>query len=141
MTKQQFVENIGEIPGYVKKLVDYVPNHFELVEDGKWTVNNGIASYVDLASEEIKPGEKKSVQVTFAWNLEHDTTIGSKTNEAAISIYTNDYNAKDISDDNNDKETIIISVRTGAVQTFIGFVIVGLVITGVVVIIAKKRQA
>ena len=105
------VKNIGEIPGYATKIVDYIPENFELVDEN-WKVEGKNAITTSIEDVLIQPGESKDIEVTFEWDLSRGT-VGSRINEAKILEYKNDYDAKDPTDDNNDSEEMIVAIRTG----------------------------
>lgn len=138
------VKNIGEIEGYATELVDYIPEDFKLVEDGIWKVNEegNKAVTTKLENKLLKPGESTTIEITFEWKLAEDN-IGSRINEGKITAYENPYNAKDPTEDNNDKEEMLVEVRTGSMLVFIAVaVLVGLwLIVGIVLVLQKRNKA
>lgn len=137
------VKNIGEIEGYATELVDYIPEDFKLVEDGIWKVNaeGNKAVTTRLENKLLKPGESTTIEITFEWKLAEDN-IGSRINEGKITAYENPYNAKDPTEDNNDKEEMLVEVRTGSILVFIAVaVLVGLwLIVGIVLVLQKRNK-
>ena len=135
------VKNVGEIEGYATELIDYIPKDFKLVEDGIWNVKNDIAVTNKLQNTLLKPGESTVVEITFDWKLTDDN-IGRRINEGKITKYENEFNARDLTEDNNDKEEMLVQVRTGSAWVFyVIAVLVGLwVITGVVFLIKKMKE-
>lgn len=136
------VKNIGEIAGYAAELTDYVPQNFELVNNNNdWQLNGKIVTTKALENKLINPGEYKTVEVTFKWNLK-GSTLGERNNIAIISKYKNDYNAKDKTPDKDNEEKFIISLRTGNFEICISIILIILaVITCALYIkIAHKKQ-
>lgn len=132
------VKNIGEIEGYATELVDYIPEDFKLVEDGVWKVVKGNAVTTRLKNKLLQPGESTTIEITFDWKLTSDN-IGSRINEGKITAYENPYNAKDPTEDNNDKEEMLVTVRTGeAFYYVVPVVVIAGFATAVVLIYRRK---
>ena len=129
------VKNIGEIPGYATEIIDYIPDHFKLVENEIWKKDGNIAISTALENELINPGESKTINITFELNLS-DGIIGSIVNEAKISKCSNDFNAADVINDNNiDKQEMLITVKTGSealvcIGTALAFI--AILVTGII---------
>jgi hypothetical protein len=90
-----------------------MPEGFKLVEDGIWTVDGNRCITNTLSDVVIEPGESKDIYVTFEWKVSEDT-IGLKSNEAHISKYENDFDAKDLTEDNRGKQDMLVSIKTGS---------------------------
>ena len=128
------VKNVGEIPGYATKLIDYIPENSKLVDDGIWKKEGNMVVSSALENEIINPGGSKVVKVTFEWDLS-EGTLGTIVNEAKIAEYTNKFNAVDVTDDNNDKQEMLIAVKTGSeIVLFIGTVLgfLAILVTGII---------
>ena len=80
-----------------------MPEGFKLVEDGIWTVDGNRCITNTLSDVVIEPGESKDIYVTFEWKVSEDT-IGLKSNEAHIAKYENEFDAKDLTEDNRGKQ-------------------------------------
>lgn len=135
------VKNIGEIEGYATELVDYIPKDFKLVEDGNWIVKDGKAVSTKLQNTLLKPGESTVIEITFDWKL-NENNIGRRINEGKITKYENPYNAKDPTEDNNDKEEMLVQIRTGGIWVFIVVAsLAGLwTLLGTTYIIKRRRE-
>ena len=134
------VDNFGEIAGYATQLTDYVPKNFELENsDAVWKLDGKKITTDILADKLIEPGESKTVEVTFKWSLK-GTELGERNNIAYITDSTNDYKAKDRIPDRDNEEKFIISIKTGATQTYIALVIGGLTIIALIIRIKLKRK-
>ena len=133
------VKNIGEIPGYATEITDYVPEDFKLLENGTWSIEGNKAVTTSLKNTLINPGESTKLYITFEWNLAKGN-IGSRINEAKITRYANEYNAKDPTEDNNDKEELLVTVKTGSgVISYIGIALGFITVVAGGVILIKKR--
>ena len=86
---------------------------FKLVENGIWTVNSNRTISNTLSDFVIQPGERETIYVTFEWKVSEDT-IGLKSNEAHIAKYKNDFDAKDLTEDNRGKQDMLVSIKTGS---------------------------
>ena len=130
------IKNIGEIAGYATELEDLMPEGFKLVEDGVWSMDGARAVTTSLSDVKLEPGESTILNVTFEWKLT-ENTIGLKSNEAHIAKYENEFDAKDLTDDNRGKQDMLVSVKTGSdtmayVVIAFGFVMILAVGTAVV---------
>lgn len=145
------VSNVGEVDGYVKKVVDYMPSDLkfssELNKD--WYQTNGMLYNASLANEKIAAGEAKTITLILTKSMTENNT-GLTTNAAEIA---EDYNALGIKDSNstpgnkaegeNDmsRAEVIISIRTGGmvyISIIIIMIMIGIVVTFVV--IKRKKQ-
>ena len=120
------VTNQGKVPGYAKKLVDYLPEDAmfmsELNSDWYLSNNNQDVYNASLANEIINPGESKEVTLVLSFNIT-DKNIGNIVNNNA-EIYES-YNEQGIEDidsvpgnkiaeeDDISKADIVLSVVTG----------------------------
>lgn len=135
------VTNVGEIPGYATELTDYIPDDFELVYDGTWTRKGSKATSAKLENTILNPGESTVLEITFDWKLT-ENNVGLKTNEAEITAYENEFNAKDLTDDNKDKESMLVSIKTGSTTILIIAICVAVlaVIAGIIYKVRKKSE-
>ncbi len=135
------VKNIGEIEGYATELVDYIPADFKLVEDGTWKIKEDKAVTTKLKNTLLKPGESTTIEITFDWKLTEDN-IGSRINEGKITKYENIYNAKDPTEDNNDKEEMLVQVRTGSTWVFkvVAALVALWMIVGIIFLLRKAKE-
>ena len=135
------VTNVGEIPGYATELTDYIPDDFELVYDGTWTRKGSKATSAKLENTILNPGESTVLEITFDWKLT-ENNVGLKTNEAEITAYENEFNAKDLTDDNKDKESMLVSIKTGSATILIIAICVAVlaVIAGIIYKVRKKSE-
>lgn len=140
------IKNVGQIPGYATEITDYIPENFELVSGEGWTVEDNKAITKSLEGVLLNPGESKTVEVTFEWKLATGD-IGSRINEAQITAYANEYNAKDVTEDNKDNEEIIVAVKTGSeiikeigmATLYAGLVALGVLAVKKKVVIRKRK--
>ncbi len=137
------VINVGEVPGIVREITDYIPEGFEYVkQDSKtsWIIENGKAITKVLQEEIIEPNETKEVIITLKWkNVENN--FGEKTNEAKITEYTAKSGFEDMNKDNNNgKAPLLITLKTGKNISRNCFRILGIIIAIVILgkIVTKK---
>lgn len=131
------VSNIGEISGRALEVVDYMPDGFSFNEEKNpdWYLDGNTLKTTILNNEILEPGESKIIYVTLDWNVTKDS-MGKKVNNAEISVYYNEYNSEDITNDNTDSEEILVTVKTGAVT----YATVVLVILGIVFILVLVKN-
>lgn len=125
------VENQGLVEGYATKISDYIPQGLEFFaedqKNNKWTEpKKGLIETTDLADKLLQPGETATVEVVLRW-INHKNNMGIKTNVAEITEDHNEYDLPDIDsvpankrpgEDDIDDASVILAIRTGAVETF-----------------------
>ena len=146
------VTNEGAIPGYVNKIVDYLPDDvtFSSEVNTDWYVsNNGDTIYFSaLANQKINPGESKEVTLVLTKKLTKDSLGSIMSNTAEIYEATNEAGMPDIdsesankleSEDDFGQADIVLSVVTGKIigYSIIIIVALGIVVAGIIII--KKK--
>lgn len=150
------VKNEGEIPGFAKKITDYMPEGMEFnsgMNQDWFTGSDGNLYTNKLANIEIQPGETKTFSLVLLKQLT-DENLGTISNTAEI---VDDYNIYGVSDldstpanksqneDDFARVDSYLSVKTGEVFIYISMIITTFILTGVVVIIVtlkiKSRKA
>lgn len=146
------IKNEGEVAGYAKKIVDYIPEgmNFNSKLNSSWyTGNNGNLYTTALSNVEIAPGETKTCTLVLSKTMTSENT-GRVSNIAEIA---EDYNILGISDidstpgNNNQKEDdfsradSILAVGTGTIYICVSIITTTIILTGVaIVIIIIKRK-
>lgn len=146
------VTNEGAIPGYVNKIIDYLPDDvtFSSEVNSDWYVaNNGEAIYSSaLANEKINPGESREITLVLTKRLTKDSLGSIMSNTAEIYEATNEAGMPDMdsepankleSEDDFGRADIVLSVVTGKIigYSIIIIVALGIVVAGIIVI--KKK--
>ena len=118
------VSNKGELSGYAKRIVDYIPDGLELYsqENNNWYVgSDGNAYNNELEDVEIKPGETKTIKLILMKKMTEDDT-GIYNNVFEIAQAYNEYAIEDIDstpgnnvqdEDDMARADIIIGIQTG----------------------------
>ena len=141
------VTNIGEIPGYVRDVVDYLPEGltFNAQENIGWYLEGNELHNSTLANEAINPGETKTLTVTLRKSSE---PLGTYSNVAELGEVYNENNITDINSTpgngaqgENDMSTaeLIVSIRTGGIVMYIGLTITLVSIISIGVYFIKKK--
>lgn len=143
------VTNIGEIDGYVRKVVDYVPNDLkfssELNKD--WYQSGSDLYSASLANERIPAGESRTVKLTLTKAMTEDNT-GLINNTAEIAESYNELGIKDSKSTAGNKTQgesdygsadTILSLKTGA-ETYIAITAIAIAILGIVVFVIVIRK-
>ena len=133
------IKNIGDIEGYASQIYDYIPENFELISNNIWERNESIAKTNTLAKTIINPGESKTVEITFKWDLSKGN-LGERNNKAIIEKYQNNYNAIDETQDNKNEEKLIISVKTVVYETSMIGILSILIISVIIIGIKIKKN-
>ena len=143
------VTNEGEIEGYAKEIIDYIPQGLKFVQEDnpKWRLtDDGKVLTNQLKDVLIKPGESQTVEIILTW-INGKNNMGLKTNWAEIYEDDNDYDSPDIDstpgndkkgEDDEDDAPVIITTATGSAQTYITLALVSVSIIAGGVILIKK---
>lgn len=144
------VTNAGQVPGYVRKIADYMPNDLkfssELNKD--WYQTGDTLYNASLANDQIAAGESKEVTLTLTKSMTENNT-GRTNNTAEIAEAYNDLGLSDINSTPANKKQgendmgsadTILSIKTGgAVYVSIAVAIVT-VLAGAAFIIIKIKN-
>lgn len=144
------VTNAGDVPGYARSIVDYMPNDLEFSSElnKDWYESNNLLYTTSLGNEIINPGESKTVSLTLTKTMGEDNVVSRNT--AEINEDYNDLGLEDsnsipgnnVSGENDTGYTdVIISIRTGGViYMTIGIVIAVIIVAGIIAGIIVKRK-
>lgn len=134
------ITNVGEIEGNATQITDYIPQDFKIVDSVDWSLNGDTVTSSKLEDIVLEPGESVTINVTFEWKLS-ENSIGSRWNTGKITKYANPFNAVDITEDNFDKEELLVTIKTGG-ETYIIPVAIGVVfaLIGVYALAKKKNK-
>ena len=139
------VSNIGDINGYAKKIVDYMPEGMKfnssIEANSKWYTGQDGNLYTKVfENTELKKGESKSVKLVLTKNMTNENT-GISNNKAEIA---EDYNIYGLSDANstpgnkvqneNDISSAdaVILIKTGETFIYISVILTSLLLVGIV---------
>ena len=144
------VTNAGKVPGYVRKIADYMPNDLkfssELNKD--WYQTGDTLYNAGLANEKINAGESKEVTLTLTKSMTENNT-GRTNNTAEIAEAYNDLGLSDVNSTPGNKRQgendmgsadVIISIKTGGIVYVSIAVAVVTVLAGAAFIIIKIKN-
>ena len=117
------ITNKGNVPGYAKKVVDYIPEQLEFSSNlnKDWYMSGDVAVNTSLENEIINPGESKELKLILTKKVGEEV-IDTITNKAEI---TESYNDQGLLDEtsNEDQErssaNVIVGIKTGGPVTYI----------------------
>lgn len=144
------VSNIGAVPGYVKKIVDYLPKDmkFNAEMNTDWYVSdNGDAYNASLANTMINPGETKEVKLVLTKKMTENNT-GTINNRAEIYEAYNDFAIADedstpgnkVSNENDmSSADAVIGVNTGEAMIYITITLISIGILAVGIYLINKK--
>ena len=142
------VTNEGEIAGYAKELIDYIPQglRFDPKDNPQWREEDGKVLTDQLKDTLLQPGESAQVEIILTW-INNKNNLGEKVNWAEIYKDDNEPHSPDIDsepgnnkpgEDDIDDAPVLLGVVTGSVPTYIGLVLaVVSILAGGVVLIKK----
>jgi len=142
------VTNEGEIAGYVKELIDYVPEGlvFEAADNPKWRIKENKVLTDQLKDTLLQPGESATVEIILRW-VNNKNNMGLKTNWAEIYEDDNEFDSPDIDstpgnnvegEDDIDDAPVILAVVTGKQATYIILAISSIAMLAGGIILIKK---
>ena len=144
------VTNEGSVPGYVKKIVDYLPKevNFSTELNTDWYLSdNGNIYNASLGNEVINPGESKTVRLIVSIQITEDI-LGTIGNSAEIYEYYNEQGLQDIdsipgngADMEDDMSTadVIVGIVTGRIITYTSIALVVIALLGLGIFEIKKH--
>lgn len=144
------VTNEGNIPGYAKKIADYVPTELkfssELNKD--WYLGeSGEIINSSLAQTVINPGESREVKLILTKKMDIQGN-GVVTNTAEIAESYNEYGVQDVDSIEHNKKSgeddmssadLIIGLKTGRIAMYIVLSLVIMVAIGVGAFYVNKK--
>ena len=142
------VKNIGDVAGYAKSIVDYIPSSltFNSKLNKDWYKKDNKIYTKSLAKTKINPGESKTIKLIMSKKMTESNT-GLVNNKAEIlSIYG--LNGKEVTnvageDDRMGNADVIISVSTGTALSFLTITItitLAIAIIGYYITIKKIKE-
>ena len=147
------IENKGQVSGYAKSIVDYIPEGmtFNSELNSSWYLGqDGNAYNTSLANSLINPGETKVVTIVLSRKMSGDN-MGTVRNTAKILMSYNEYGLEDIDsnaegtesgDQTDDKSSadVVIGAATGKeIASFTGIALGILAILAIAVYEIKKH--
>lgn len=135
------ITNVGEIDGYAKNIVDYLPSSlsFNSSLNPDWYQSGENLYNTSLANTIIKSGETKELTLVATKKMTEKNT-GIINNKAKIQSSSNPLGIEDKTDDIASAD-VIISVSTGAIIKCITLVINILVIISTIVYLKRRKKS
>ncbi len=142
------VTNEGEIAGYAKELIDYIPQglRFDPKDNPQWREEDGKVLTDQLKDTLLQPGESAQVEIILTW-INNKNNLGEKVNWAEIYKDDNEPHSPDIDsepgnnkpgEDDIDDAPVLLGVVTGSAPTYIGLTLVVISILASGVVLIKK---
>lgn len=144
------VSNVGEVSGYIKNIIDYLPADLEFNSEmnTSWYMENGNVYSNELYNQKINPGEEKVIKLVVTKSL-NGTQTGLTSNRAEIYETENEQGLSDNNStpgNNKDGENdlgiaeIIFTIDTGAAVRNAVVIIVSAVTLGTVVVVLRRKK-
>ncbi len=136
------IKNNGDVPGYVGKIKDNIPNglSFSSEIDKDWYKgSDGMLYNNELSNTVINPGDTKQVTLTLEKQMNGEET-GTIRNTANIQEIKN-LSGIDDEDNSNNKDTaeVILSIKTGSPAMYISISLMCIAIIGTGAYIINKK--
>ena len=146
------VSNVGDISGYAKTLVDYIPEgmtfNSALEANSDWyTGLDGNLYTKALENKEIKAGESETLKLVLTKQMTEENT-GLVNNQAEIYEDYNTYGTADINSTPANKiqgendlgaADIIVSIKTGEVLIYISVIIVTILLGSIAIFVTHSK--
>lgn len=143
------VRNAGEVAGYIKNIVDYMPSGLkfssELNKD--WYQSGSNLYNESLTNIKLEAGETRTIPLTLTKTMTEENT-GLVNNKAEIAESYNEAGIKDIdstagnkvqNEDDMGSADVIISVKTGAMITYVSLTLAVIMIIGAGAYLVKRK--
>ena len=143
------VTNIGDVDGYVRKIVDYMPNDLKFSSElnTDWYQSGDNLYNISLANEKIVAGESREVTLTLTKSMTEDNT-GLINNTAEIAESYNELGLADSKSTSGNKvqgeedyssADAILSLKTGG-EVYLAITIIVVAILGITAFIAIRKK-
>ena len=144
------VTNEGSVPGYVNKIVDYLPEKVNFMTDlnTDWYLSdNGNIYNASLENEVINPGESKEVSLIVSIQISQDM-LGTLGNSAEIYECYNEQGLQDIDSTSGNEATteddistadVVVSIVTGRIIMYTSITLVVIALLGFGIFEIKKH--
>lgn len=144
------VTNEGAVPGYAKKVADYLPSELKFnseLNTDWYEGKDGTIYNASLANTIINPGESRELSLILTKSMTQES-FGLITNKAEIYEATNDYGLADVdsvpgnqstNEDDYSIANVLTGVKTGEAVIYITLAITIITIIGVGTYIIRKK--
>lgn len=143
------VTNEGEIPASIEKVIDYLPDGFDSVQEKNegWSKSSkGEMINTSLSNKKLTPGESVELTFVLAKKMTADSTgeyknsaeIGEISNVHGVLDKDSTYGNKTVGEDDYSEATLIISIGTGGI-IYISIITLLIVVFIVTLIILSKK--
>lgn len=136
------IKNVGEVPGTIEEVKDYIPTGTTLVTGSGWTNTNNTAINTSLRNQTILANEEKTlyIQVTKTMNDQNTGVVENKAELGKVNVTTSS-DAITRNEIRPSSANVIITVKTGIQPMHIILIISGLlIILGVGIKIYKIKK-
>ncbi len=136
------IKNVGEVPGTIEEVKDYIPTGTTLVTGSGWTNTNNTAINTSLRNQTILANEEKTlyIQVTKTMNGQNTGVVENKAELGKVNVTTSS-EAITRNEIKPSSANVIITVKTGIEPMHIILIISGLlIILGVGIKIYKIKK-
>ena len=135
------IENVGNVEGYAKQIVDYLEQGYEFDEkdNSLWYLgNDGLLYTNNLDNVSLAPGEKREFKLVLSKKLDEPKTIIASNKIELTSSFCK-ANLTEGKDNNTSIQTTFISVATGRTIQYIAFIMFTIIASAVVYLIKIGR--
>lgn len=143
------VKNAGEVAGYVKNVVDYMPSSLKFSSElnNDWYQSGANLYNTSLSNTKLEAGETKTITLTLTKTMTEENTglvnnkaeIAESYNEAGILDVDSTAGNKAQGEDDMGSADVIIGVKTGAMITYVGLTISIIALIGVCAYFVNKK--
>ncbi len=145
------IKNEGEVEGYAKNIVDYMPSELEFsteLNKNWYRGNDGNLYTEELSNAPIAAGEEKTVKLTLVKTMTEENTgiinnqaeIAESYNKAGIADTDSEANNKDQKEDDMSSADLIIGVKTGDTLIYLSAILTITVAMIILAVIIKKKK-
>ena len=144
------VTNEGSVSGYVRNIVDYIPEGFSFSTElnNDWYLSdNGNIYNASLENTKLEPGGTQEIKLILSVNITEDK-LGIASNTAEIYETYNEQGLQDIdskeaneatNEDDMSKADLVLGLVTGKIITYTAIIVIVITILGIGIFEIKKH--
>ena len=144
------VANEGSVSGYVRNIVDYIPEGFSFSTElnNDWYLSdNGNIYNASLENTKLEPGGTQEIKLILSVNITEDK-LGIASNTAEIYETYNEQGLQDIdskeaneatNEDDMSKADLVLGLVTGKIITYTAIIVIVITILGIGIFEIKKH--
>ena len=142
------LQNIGETSGYVKEVIDQIPNELDFIEEynSDWYKEGEYLYNKSISSKLLKPGEVEEIKILLTKKMSENNTglicntAQIITTESSENISGLEFISHNKKDNDINQANLIIGIKTGSFINYLVISISIILIIGSIIYLIKKDR-